>query len=146
MTGMTARRLLGAGIVALVLGGLSGTAVADTFWERSESRAGPGGASLKIMRAYAGDDGRVLFEELHYTAGPDGAKVYRTVSGAGGNDGAAPVSRGARQPAGASGDDGAEPIPLRARKPAGVSKGGGAERVPLRARKAGTQKAGTPRR
>ncbi|GGS64884.1 hypothetical protein GCM10010156_24750 [Planobispora rosea] len=127
MTGRTARRLLGAVIVALLFGGFSGTAMADTLWERSEAQAGRDGASLKITRAYAGDDGTVFFEELHYTAGPDGANAYRTVSGAGRSRGAEPAASGARKPAGAAKVQEPEPIPLRARK-------------------AGTQKTGAPRR
>ncbi|MBG0833395.1 hypothetical protein HS041_37480 [Planomonospora sp. ID67723] len=88
MTGMTVRRLLGAGAVVASLGLAvpCGTALAEgTFWERSQSQAGPNGVILNLVRAFADDEGRVLFERLRYTAGRNGARVDRTVSGAGGS-------------------------------------------------------------
>ncbi|MFC4058248.1 hypothetical protein ACFOWE_08085 [Planomonospora corallina] len=53
------------------------------LWERTQAQANALGATLKVVRAYTDGSGKVLFEELIFTADRNGATIHRTTSGAG---------------------------------------------------------------
>ncbi|GAA3129926.1 hypothetical protein GCM10010466_20810 [Planomonospora alba] len=82
----TVRRLIAVGAVAPAIAlGASGTALADdgALWERTQAQASINGASMKIIRAYTDGSGKVLFEEVLFTADRNGASIRSTTSGAG---------------------------------------------------------------
>ncbi|MDT0329308.1 hypothetical protein [Nocardiopsis lambiniae] len=77
------RRTLSLVIVTLGLAlGAPSVAMAGADFENRYGSAGPKGATLTVVRAHAGDDGKVTYEYVTYTATAEGAWVNRVTSAA----------------------------------------------------------------
>ncbi|WP_150237732.1 hypothetical protein [Nocardiopsis quinghaiensis] len=79
---MTPRRrtlFLAVLVSGLALGAPS-VAAADASFHGSFGAAGAEGATMTVVHSHAGDDGKVTYEYVTYTASMNGATVDRTTS------------------------------------------------------------------
>ncbi len=77
------RRALTLTTLALGLAlGASSAALADTSFEHNTSFANAQGAKLTVLRSHVGDDGKVTYKYVTYTANAHGASVDSVTSAA----------------------------------------------------------------
>ncbi|WP_067480099.1 hypothetical protein [Actinomadura hibisca] len=82
MSFKTGRAALTACVTAGLVLGLPAVANADVEYNQSWMKADASGSQLHIRRAFVRDNGEVGFRDSYYSAGPEGASVRHTYSGA----------------------------------------------------------------